>query len=216
MVETLRKIGTHLLLDLPGFGESPPPPEDWGTQEYADAVASWLKDQNFPRVIWVGHSFGCRVGIRLAAKYPERVKALCLIAAAGLKRQRPPLKRLYFFLRIKLFKALKAFLPQGEAREKILAKFGSTDYKKAGPMRTIFIRTVNEDLTEAARAVRCPVRLVFGANDTETPPEFGTRYQSLMLDAELLILDGLDHYSVLTSGRHQAVKVLSDLVREVG
>ena len=80
-------------------------------------------------------------------------------------------------------------------------------------MRTLFIRTVNVDLSENARNVRCPVRLVFGANDTETPPEFGTRYQSLMADAELLLLDGLDHYSVLTSGRHQAVKVLSDLVQ---
>ncbi len=215
MMETLRKTATHILLDFPGFGESPPPPEHWGTEEYADAVAAWLKDQGFPPVIWVGHSFGCRVGIRLASKYPERVKALCLIAAAGLKRKRPPLQRLYFYLRIKLFKALKVFLPQGEMREKVLSKFGSADYKKAGPMRAIFIRTVNEDLSENARAVRCPVRLVFGANDTETPPEFGTRYQALMPDAQLLILDGLDHYSVLTNGRHQAVKVVSDLLKDV-
>jgi hypothetical protein len=53
-------------------------------------------------------------------------------------------------------------------------------------------------------------------NKNELPPEFGTRYQSLMPDAELLILDGLDHYSVLTNGRHQAVKAVSDLVRAVG
>lgn len=213
LADTLRKSGSHILIDLPGHGESPPPPESWGTEDYADAVAGWLKDQNFPPVIWVGHSFGCRVGIRLAAKYPERVKAMGLIAAAGLKRKRPPLKRLYFYLRIKLFKALKAFLPQGEAREKILSKFGSADYKNAGPMRAVFIRTVNEDLSETAKGVRCPVRLVFGTNDTETPPEFGARYKALMPNATLLLLEGLDHYSVLTNGRHQAVKVVSDLLK---
>lgn len=216
LAETLRKIGTHVLIDLPGHGESPPPPETWGTEDYADAIAGWMKDQNFPPVIWVGHSFGCRVGIRLAAQYPERVKAMCLIAAAGLKRKRPPHTRLYFFLRIKLFKALKAFLPQGETREKILGKFGSADYKNAGPMRSVFIRTVNEDLSETAKGVKCPVRLVFGTQDTETPPEFGTRYKTLMPGAEFLLLDGLDHYSVLGAGRHQAVKVISDLVKGAG
>lgn len=216
MVYPLRKIGTHILLDFPGFGESPPPPEGWGTEDYAEAVAGWLASENFPPVIWVGHSFGCRVGVRLASQYPERVKAMCLIAGAGLKRKRPPLKRLYFYLRIKLFKALKIFLPQGAMREKILGKFGSSDYKKAGPMRAVFIRTVNEDLSENARNVRCPVRLIYGANDTETPPEFGVRYKSLMQDADLLILEGHDHYSVLGAGRHQAVKAVSELMRDKG
>lgn len=214
LADALRKSAGHILIDLPGFGESPPPPGHWGTEDYADAIADWMKEQNFPPVIWVGHSFGCRVGIRLAAKYPERVKGLCLIAAAGLKRERPSFKRLYFYLRIKLFKLLKAFLPQGTTREKILSKFGSADYKNAGPMRSIFIRTVNEDLSETATRVRCPVRLVFGTMDTETPPEFGTRYQRLMPDASLLLLEGLDHYSVLTAGRHQAAKVVSDLAKE--
>ena len=216
MVESLRNQGTHYVLDFPGFGESPPPPEDWSTADYADAVAEWMSAQGFPPVIWVGHSFGCRVGVQIGARHPALLRSMCLVAAAGLKRKRPPLKRLYFFLRIRLFKALKVFLPKGEMREKILAKFGSADYKNAGPMRTIFIRVVNEDLSAEAAKISCPVRMVFGRNDTETPPEFGERYLGLMKDAELLVLDGHDHYSVLAGGRHQVIKVLHDLLKNKG
>ena len=31
-----------VLLDLPGFGAAPPPPDAWGTADYADGIAEWL------------------------------------------------------------------------------------------------------------------------------------------------------------------------------
>lgn len=203
----------HISLDFPGFGRSPPPPEHWGTEDYAEAVAKWLKDNNTQPVIWVGHSFGCRVGLRLAAHYPDRIKALCLIAGAGLKRKRPLHKKIYFYLRIKLFKLLKKFVPAGDFKDKLMSKFGSADYKNAGVMRSVFIRTVNEDQTETAKKITCPVTLIYGKNDTETPPEFGERFSRLIPGAELFLLDGQDHYSVLQGGRHQVIKILDKIIR---
>lgn len=203
---------THVFLDLPGFGQSPPPPAHWGTEDYANAIADWLARINAPPVIWIGHSFGCRVGLRLAQAHPHLIKTLCLIAGAGLKRKRPLHKKIYFYLRIRLFKALKKLIPEGDFKNKIMAKFGSADYKNAGPMKTIFIRTVNEDLTETARGVTCPVTLVYGEHDTETPVEFGERYSRLIPNANLIRLEGQDHYSVLAQGRHPVIKIIGNLI----
>ena len=42
LAEAMRRAAGSVLLDLPGFGASPPPPDAWGTADYADAVAEWL------------------------------------------------------------------------------------------------------------------------------------------------------------------------------
>ncbi len=204
----------HIAVDFPGFGESPPPPEDWSTASYADAIASWMKEQNLPPVLWIGHSFGCRVGAQLAARHPASIKSMIFIAGAGLKRKRPIHKKIYFFCRIKLFKFLRKFVPEGDFKTKLMSKFGSADYKSAGAMRKIFIRVVNEDLTEQAKQIQCPMALVYGSGDTETPPEFGLRYSRLIKDSKLFLLEGQDHYSVLQNGRHQVIKIIDDFIKE--
>ncbi len=204
----------HITLDFPGFGASETPPQDWDTATYADAIAAWIKDQGFPPVLWVGHSFGCRVGVQIAARHPECVRAMTFIAGAGLKRKRPALKRLYLFLRIRLFKILKRLVPEGALKQNIMRAFGSRDYQSAGAMRSIFIRVVNEDLTEQAKMISCPVALIYGSGDTETPPEFGERYSRLITGSKFFLLDGQDHYSVLGDGRHPVIKILNDFIEE--
>ncbi len=213
IIAPLENIANHIVLDFPGFGESPPPPENWSTGDYADAVAHWIKESDFPPVIWVGHSFGCRVGLQIAANHPEQIKAMSLIAGAGLKRKRSLANKIYFYLRIKLFKLLRKLTPDGAFKDKLMSKFGSSDYKNAGAMRDIFIRVVNEDLSEQASRVKCPVTLVYGKNDTETPPEFGERFSKLIPNSQLFLLEGQDHYSVLANGRHQVIKILSELIK---
>lgn len=192
---------SHILLDFPGFGASPRPPADWGTADYADATAALLATLPRRRRIWVGHSFGCRVGLQLAARHPEAVDGMLLLAAAGLPRRRTPLAALRVRLRIGLYKLLRA-LPLGD-KDRLRERFGSADYRAAGAMRGVLTRVVNEDLSEAARAVQCPVRLVYGRNDSETPPEIGERLAGLIPGAECVVVDGLDHYSILGEGRHQ-------------
>jgi pimeloyl-ACP methyl ester carboxylesterase len=90
LAESLRRVAPSALVDFPGFGESPIPPGPWGTEDYADAMAEWLAGLGTTRRVWIGHSFGSRVGLQLAARHPELVQGLFLIAAAGLPRQRSP------------------------------------------------------------------------------------------------------------------------------
>jgi pimeloyl-ACP methyl ester carboxylesterase len=208
LAETLRPFGHSSLIDFPGFGKSPNPPDTWGTAEYADSVAAWLNSLSQPRVIWIGHSFGGRVGLQLAARHPQLVAGMVLIAAAGLPRQRSFSDQLRLRLRRTAFKTARRFTREGPQLDALRKKFGSSDYQSAGALRPVFVRVVGEDLTDVARAVRCPTLLVYGTKDSETPPEIGSRLQHLIPGSELTLLDGFNHLSVLSEGRHQvALKI---------
>jgi pimeloyl-ACP methyl ester carboxylesterase len=216
LAEATRRSARSLLLDLPGFGAAPPPPGAWGTEDYADAVAEWLAPMTVdapagPR-IWVAHSFGARVGLQLAARHPGLVDGLFLIAAAGLPRRRSPTERVRFAARRWAFRAARVLTPDGPARERLRERFGSADYRRAGPLRPILVKAVTEDLTEVARTVRCPVVLIYGDRDTETPPDLGTRFNALMPNSRLVVLRGFDHWNVLTEGRHQIVQRLAEFL----
>lgn len=212
LAEGLESFGTHILVDFPGFGDSPMPPGPWSTTEYADEAAQFIRQHSNGPIVWVGHSFGCRVGLQLASRHPDLISGLFLIAGAGLRRKRPLWQDIYFKTRILVFKTLKKFIPLGLSEDWLRSKFGSTDYKNAGPLRPVLVKTIAEDLSNVARTVSCPVALVYGMNDTETPPEIGQRLQKLIPGAELTILPGQDHYSVLGEGRHQVAPLLKQFM----
>lgn len=216
LAQSFGSSGFHTLVDFPGFGLSPLPDGPWGTEEYADALARFLKSTIKKPVVLVGHSFGCRVGLRLAAKYPDLVAGLFLIAAAGLKPKRSVFKTVYLATRIFIFKALKKLVPFGLSQEKLYTMFGSADYRNAGGLRPIFVKVVNEDLSDTARAVKCPVVLVYGARDTETPIDIGQRFHAFIKNSELIALENLDHYSVLGEGRHQVAPLLKRFLEKCG
>jgi pimeloyl-ACP methyl ester carboxylesterase len=215
VAEALRRTAPSVLIDFPGFGESPIPPAVWGTADYADAAADWLRTLPASRRIWIGHSFGCRVGLQLAARHPDAVQGLFLVAAAGLPPRRSLKARMRVAARRWAFRIARSLTPEGPARDRLRERFGSADYRQAGAMRPILAKTVSEDLTEAARAVRCPVVLVYGENDRETPPEIGERLKSLIPNAQLYVLRGYDHWNVLTDGQHQLTHRLSEFLERV-
>ena len=203
MATALQAMGSHTLFDFPGFGQSPRPAQDWGTADYADAAAAFLASLPRGRRIWIGHSFGCRVGLQLAARHPQLIDGLFLIAAAGLPRPRTLAQQVQIKTRLWTFKLLKALPRFGIDTSAAREKFGSADYRNAGEMRPIFVEVVRENLTEVARQVRVPVQLVYGALDDDTPPAIGEMFAARIPKAELTVLPRFDHYTILTDGAHQ-------------
>ncbi|HYS63718.1 MAG TPA: acetoin dehydrogenase dihydrolipoyllysine-residue acetyltransferase subunit [Paraburkholderia sp.] len=71
-------------LDLPGHGESGKAVETGGVGELADSVIAFLDDRGIGNAHLIGHSMGALVAMTVAAKAPQRVASLALIAGAGL------------------------------------------------------------------------------------------------------------------------------------
>jgi pimeloyl-ACP methyl ester carboxylesterase len=215
LAQAMRNQADSWLIDLPGFGASPVPPFAWGTADYADAMAGWLAILPEGRKIWVGHSFGCRVGLQLAARHPQAVDGLFLIAAAGLPPRRSLATRLRRAPRRAAFRVLRTLTPEGPARDRVRERYGSSDYRSAGAMRPVLVKAVSEDLSEAARTVRCPVVLVHGDGDTESPPEIAERFHGLIPGSRLHLLRGFDHNTILTDGRHQVTHLLGEFLQSL-
>jgi pimeloyl-ACP methyl ester carboxylesterase len=218
LAETLATRAAHLLVDFPGFGQSSLPPPTWTTADYADAMAAWLSPLRAgKKLIWAGHSFGCRVGIQLAARHPDIADGLFLLAGAGLQRKRSLGQKIDHWSRVYTFKILKHLAPLvGYSVDKLRAKFGSTDYRNAGLLRQVFMNVIREDLTAQAKQITCPVQLVYGADDRETPPEIGERLRALIPRAALSVLPGQDHYTVLGEGRHIVARRMTDFMTQLG
>lgn len=213
LAQSLENSGHHWVIDFPGFGKSPLPPSDWSTAEYADALAAFIKSKTDQKILWVGHSFGCRVGLQLAARHPELIDGLFLISAAGLPRIRNPIKKIYFKARIRIYKLLKKLIPFGLPEQWLIKKFASKDYLNSGPLRNILIKTVNENLCEIAKTIKAPVLFLYGSEDTETPPDTGERFTKIIPKSELVVLEGYDHYTILTEAQHQVVHKLNSFMR---
>jgi pimeloyl-ACP methyl ester carboxylesterase len=84
----LAGVSTAYAVDLPGFGESDPPPEPWGAGEYAGFVRELMDELGLDATVVIAHSFGGRVAIRLAVDFPERVTKLVLVNSAGIRPAR--------------------------------------------------------------------------------------------------------------------------------
>lgn len=212
LAQSFAPFATNYLLDFPGFGQNPPPAEAWGTFDYANDTAGWLKTLPAAKRIWVGHSFGCRVGIQIAANYPYLFDKMVLIAAAGLKRKRTLFQKMNHNAKVITFKTLKHLTPEGPKRDALRARFGSDDYRAAGVLRESFVRIVNEDLKEEAKKVSCPTLIIVGSQDTDTPPEMSQRLNAKIPNASLHILDGFDHHTILGPGRHQVASLIKEFM----
>src|ERR1041384_1479605 len=67
---------TCITLDLRGTGESDKPDGDMSIELYADDVAALMQTLGMPQAHVYGLSLGAAIGMRLAAKHPDKVKSL--------------------------------------------------------------------------------------------------------------------------------------------
>tara|TARA_B100001778_G_scaffold334689_1_gene347162 strand:+ start:487 stop:1245 length:759 start_codon:yes stop_codon:yes gene_type:complete len=201
IAKSLSFMGQHYVIDFPGFGGSPKPDDVWSVQDYADFMIAFIQSIQAKKVVWIGHSFGCRVGLRIAAA-TKLIAKMILISAAGIPRKRGLLEQVSLTLRVRFFKMLKIFVRSEEGRDKLRARFGSADYKNAAELRAIFLKTIQDDVTDILPNIKCPVSLIYGAKDRETPPEIGIRLNKAITKAQLEILPDFDHYTILTDGKN--------------
>ncbi len=72
-----------LAMDLRGRGLSDKPGKGYSVAHHVRDVKNVLDDQDLERITLMGHSLGAFVSLAFAAQYPDRVKRLILVDAAG-------------------------------------------------------------------------------------------------------------------------------------
>jgi pimeloyl-ACP methyl ester carboxylesterase len=183
-----------IALDLPGFGASPPPAESGGARAYAASLSPVLSEMRSP-VTLVGHSFGGRVAVCMAATHGDRIGGLVLVGTPLLRispRRAVP-------WRFRLVRALRrAGIVSEQRLDRARNRFGSADYRAAdGIMRSVLVETVGESYEAELAALSCPVRLLWGEDDTEVSVAVARSAAAMLeergIDVNLEVVPGAGH-----------------------
>lgn len=180
------------LLDLPGFGESSLPERPFSVGDYAAIIEAFIERIGLLSVILVGHSFGGRIGIKMASKEGNRCSKLVLVDAAGI---RPDTGISWKKILAKVVKPIFLVLPLESLRRRIYERLGAEDYLATPELKQTFLKVVQEDLEPSLKYISCPTLIVWGEKDSSTPLSMAHTMEREIPRARLVVLEAAGHMS---------------------
>ncbi|MFI5259009.1 MAG: alpha/beta fold hydrolase [Candidatus Limnocylindrales bacterium] len=198
MTADLKRFFRITAFDFPGHGASGMPPTIWTVDDFVSLTLDLMAELRIERPAVLGHSFGGRVAIKLAAARPAGLDRLILVDAAGVPPRRT-VGRVFRRAASRLANALGRRLgrPGQAVRGAIVSRIASPDYLNAGPLRGTFLAIVKEDLTPYLSRIASPTLLVWGDSDEDTPVADARTMEKLIPGARLLVLKNAGHFSYL-------------------
>jgi pimeloyl-ACP methyl ester carboxylesterase len=207
-------LGRHRLLvpDLPGHGGSTALPAVAGLEPFADRVALVAEREGMLPAPVVGHSLGGMVVLRMALRQPADVPALVLTAAAGLSVGNLWGRNLLSVFSTVRPGRLAARYRSRVSRSPLLRRLvfgfvsvadpaGLTDEAVEGFLAAQLLHTdvgsawralQADDPREELDAIRCPVLVLWGAEDVQLPLDDAFEY-TRRLRARLRVIPGCGH-----------------------
>ena len=169
--------------DFPCFGGSEMTDVPWSVGDYAFWLEKFMDGLKLCRPHVIAHSFGARVAFKLLSNRGELAEKLIICGGAGLVKPRSK----QYLKRVNAYRRIKKLFPKFAEKH-----FGSEEYRALSPMmKESYKLIVNEDLRECAKKIKCPTLLLYGENDTVTPPnEEGEIFHNLIEGSKLEILSG--------------------------
>lgn len=188
--DKLDKNYNILTIDFPGFGESEEPPFSWSVYDYTKCLRELIIYLKINKIILVGHSFGGRIALIYASQYDVE-KLVCLASPYCQEIKKLPLKN-------RIYKQIKKIKCLSWLAKLIQKKVGSEDYKNASQiMRGVLVKTINQDLTNHAKEIKCPTLLIWGSLDTAVPLKRAYELEKMINDSAVIVYEGATHYAYL-------------------
>lgn len=179
-----------LIVDLPGFGLSSEPTYPWKVSDYVECIHELVKNLKIKNIVLIGHSFGGKISLLYASRY--EVKKLILFASPFKKEQEK------LSLKAKTLKQLKKIPGLNKLENFAKKHIGSIDYKNASAMmRKILVNTVNLDITEDVKKIKCPTIIIWGTDDEAVDIERAYELEKLISDSGLIVYENRTHYAYL-------------------
>ncbi|HCM37695.1 MAG: hypothetical protein UV61_C0002G0248 [Candidatus Gottesmanbacteria bacterium GW2011_GWB1_43_11] len=184
-------------VDFPGFEQGMELNRVYNLSDYVRYVEKFLKQKGIAKAIFVCHSFGGRVALKLLSQEPKRAAALVISGTPGF----PTVSRIRFLITMSVAKLGKIFflLPpfslfKDRMRRLLYRVAGATDFYHAqGLMRETFKNVVKERLGEYMQKIRLPVLLIWGSQDRLAPIAIAKRMQKTLTRSKLTIIPDRGH-----------------------
>jgi len=185
-----------LSVDLPGHGNSEGPSLK-SIEEISDWVKSLMNVLDIKKIIIIGHSQGCLVGIDFASRYPNLVNSLVLVAGCY---KMPVNQDLINYAEAGDEKAILLMMKWGYEGSK--AFIGGNPVKKiinsSREIREVLAVDLNacnnyKGGKESLEKINCQTLCIFGDLDKMVPLEIGNKMTSMIKNSEKKIINNCGH-----------------------
>jgi 3-oxoadipate enol-lactonase len=196
-----------LRYDHRGHGASAVPTGPYTMDDLVDDAARLIREWGRGPVVWVGLSMGGMVGQGLGVRHPDLVRALVL---ANTTARYPAASRAVFEKRIEAVRqGGMAAIADSVLERYFSVTFRSIQTEATAAARAQLIRcdpagyeacciaVCQVDWLDRLSQIACPTLMIAGALDQGTPVAMSQSMVERVKGAELLVLDGAAHLSVV-------------------
>ena len=185
-----------LSVDLPGHGNSEGPSLK-SIEEISDWVKSLMNVLDIKKIIIIGHSQGCLVGIDFASRYPNLINDLVLVAGSY---KMPVNQDLIDYAEAGDEKVILLMMKWGYEGSK--AFIGGNPVKKiinsSREIREVLAVDLNacknyKSGKESLEKINCPTLCIFGDLDKMVPLEVGNKMASMIKNSEKKVINNCGH-----------------------
>ncbi len=159
-------------------------------------VHKFIESRNYQDIHLLGNSLGGHVGLVHVLKHPERIKSLILSGSSGLFENGMgdtyPKRGDYEYIKKKT--ELTFYNPEMASKELVDEVYDIVNSRlKVIKIIALAKSAIRNNLGEELNQIKQPTLLVWGNNDTITPPFVGKEFQKLIPNSELHFIDKCGH-----------------------
>lgn len=162
----------------------------------AKFVHKFIEARGYQGVHLLGNSLGGHVALILVLKHPERIKSIILTGSSGLFENGMgdsyPKRKDYEYIKKKT--ELTFYDPATATKELVDEVYSITNNRlKAIKIIALAKSAIRNNLGEELNQIKQPALLVWGNNDTITPPFVAREFNKLIPNSELYFVDKCGH-----------------------
>lgn len=163
---------------------------------FVNAIHDYIKSLALTDVILIGNSLGGHVAILYAHKYPETVNSLVLTGSSGLYEKYMigsfPRRHDYAYIRRKV---TETFYDPAIATKQLVDDVFETISDNRKAIRIIKTARVTQRsyVGDILPKIHKQVLLIWGAQDTVTPPKVAVQFKHLLPNATLFFIEACGH-----------------------
>ena len=163
---------------------------------FAKYIHKFIELKEYKNIHLLGNSLGGHVALLYILKHPERVKSLTLTGSSGLFENGMgdsyPKRGDYDYIKKKC--ELTFYDPATATPELVEEVFATTkDRLKVIKIIALAKSAIRSNLGEELNQIKQPTLLLWGANDTITPPFVAEEFKKLIPNSELHFIDKCGH-----------------------
>lgn len=169
-------------------------------KSFANYLKDFIDHKKLDNVILLGNSLGGHIGLYHTKLYPEKVKALIITGSSGLYESAMGggyTKRSDYDVIKK--KAQDVFYNPEVATKEIVDEVYETVNDRNKLVKTLAIAksAIRHNMAKDLPKMTTPTCIIWGKNDTVTPPEVAEEFHELLPDSDLFWIDKCGHAAMM-------------------